>query len=121
VGGQQQQQQRQVLLRALWQAAWLDAHSKGALPQQQQHVGASLHQGGGMQQQHYQQHSGMQHQGQQQEQLALLQASLEAMRAEFDGFVSSARALGWVTDQVVLKVGGSRVAALLVPAGSDSD
>jgi hypothetical protein len=106
-GGQQQQQQRQVLLRALWQAAWLDAHLKGALPQQQQH---------------YQQQDSMQQHGhtQQQEQLALLRASLEAMHAEFDGFVSSAQAVGWVTDQVVLKVGSSRVAALM-PAGSDSD
>jgi hypothetical protein len=120
--GAQQQQQRQVLLRALWQAAWLDAHFKGALPpQQQQHVG-TMQQDGNMQQQqqHYQHQGGMQQWDQQREQLALLRASLEAMRTEFDGFVSSAQAVGWVTDQVVLKVGSSRVAQLM-PAGSDSD
>jgi hypothetical protein len=94
---QQQQQQQaqqgeaQVLLRALWQAAWLDAHSQ---PLVQQHA-----------------RNGNDQQPQQQDELGLLLASLEALQQQYDGFVEAARATGWRTDQVVLRAGPHRLQA----------
>jgi hypothetical protein len=100
----------QVLLRALWQAAWLDAHA-GKHHQQQHH-----HQ---QQQQHGEHSTGLNGVGGQeslsgeqlrgQQDLVLLQKSLQAVDQQFGSFIQEAEAAGWRTDQLVLKVGPSRV------------
>ena len=80
------------LLRAVWQAAWLDAHSAAAdsgEPQQQQ------------------QH---QEEGEEDRQLALLAESLVALRAHFGGFEASLAAAGWdLASPPVLQVSPTRV------------
>jgi hypothetical protein len=98
-----------VLLRALWQAAWLDAHAN-AYAQQQQQQQHSLNDAGQQQKQQQQQQQG----------LALLQASLQAVEQQFESFLQEAHAAGWRADQLVVRVGTSRLQQLPL-AGSESD
>jgi hypothetical protein len=98
-GGQPLQEQ-QALLRALWQAAWLEAHYPAAA--------AAQRQGGG------------------DDPLALLQAAQDAAAVQFEGFLQEAAAAGWRPDQVVLRAGDYRLAqdggvSGAAGAGSDSD
>lgn len=118
VGGLGRHQRQQVLLRALWQAAWLDAHAA-------QWEGGAHTQHGQQQPQHEligDVQDGVNHhqQKQQQQRRALLQASLQAVDQQFDSFVKEAEAAGWKAEQLVLRVGASRVQQLS-PAGSDFD
>jgi len=115
-GGNGQQQQQVVLLRALWQAAWLEAHADKdwQVLQHQQQEAQWSHNGQGLPLERQQQEQ------QQRQHLLLLQASLQALDKEFGGFIRDAQAAGWRTEQLVLKVGSSRVQQLLT-AGSESD
>jgi hypothetical protein len=110
----------QVLLRALWQAAWLDAHA-GKHQQHQHH-----------QQQQHGEHSkgsnGLNEQGslsgeqlQGQQDLVLLQKSLQAVDQHFGSFIQEAEAAGWRTDQLVLKVGPSRVQQIVSEMKGSTD
>eukprot|EP00882_Tetradesmus_deserticola_P033266 GHRQ01037983.1.p1 GENE.GHRQ01037983.1~~GHRQ01037983.1.p1 ORF type:complete len:195 (+),score=68.17 GHRQ01037983.1:154-738(+) len=81
-------QLQQALLRAIWQAAWLDSNTVATQqPLQQQ----------------------QQRQQQQCSNTALLKSSLDALDGQFGEFLQEAHGLGWNTDVGVFRVGKTRV------------
>jgi hypothetical protein len=83
----------QVLLQAVWQAAWLQIHDTDKQEQQQQ-----------QDQQQQQQHTRGEHSSSR-----LLQQSLSQAKEQFTHFLEQLRGLGWDTQHVTLQVGQARV------------
>lgn len=87
---------QQVLLRALWQAAWLEAHASeigaGSKAAGYQNLSSRVPTG-------HNSSSGVE----------LLCASVEAMGQQYGEFVLQAQAAGWDTDNLVSKVGTYRL------------
>eukprot|EP00878_Enallax_costatus_P007114 GHUV01007456.1.p1 GENE.GHUV01007456.1~~GHUV01007456.1.p1 ORF type:complete len:570 (+),score=144.92 GHUV01007456.1:464-2173(+) len=104
---------QKVLLRAMWQAAWLESNCRGQ-------VGHSVWGGSsstaGLVSQQLQSSAGREglgvvgngtgHGG---ASVESLQASLAALKQHYNDFVAEAQSVGWKTDSLVFKVGSTRV------------